>query len=383
MVSKTGKRMVIMLAIVAVLVAALVGFNLFKAHMIEKAMASMANPVQTVSADTASLTSWQPMLETVATLRAARGADLALDAAGVVSEVAIASGQEVASGDLILRLRDDDNRAALDQARAALALANLSFERAQKQIKTRTIAQAAFDDASADLQAKRAAVAQQQALLEKKTLRAPFDGRAGIITLSPGTYLNAGTPVVTLQQLDPILANFSLPQRQLPQLAVGARVHLQVDGHPGTDFLGTLTAINPKVDPETRNVLVEASIANPDGLLQPGMFAHASVEVGVAEQRLTLPQTAITYNPYGATVFLVRDETGTDDAGKPVTRQVVQQTFITAGDTRGDQVAITRGLEAGDLVVTSGQLKLKNGTPLVINNSHQPANDPAPRPQEH
>ena len=381
--SKTRKRMIIMLIIVALAIGLLVGFNLFKAHMIKQYMASQGAPVQTVTATTVEKQSWQPKLDAVGTLRAAQGADLALDVSGLVTEVAIRSGQELTQGDLILKLRDTDGTAALNQAKAALGLAQVSFERARKQLKTHTIAQATFDNAAADLKVKRATVAQQQALVDKKELRAPFDGRVGIITLSPGAYLNAGTEVVTLQQIDPILVDFNLPQKSLPKLSVGQKVHITLDGMPGKTFDGSLTAISPKVESDTRNVMVEARFPNPDGTLQPGMFAHVMVDAGQTQEYLTLPQTAITYNPYGSTVFLVEDKQSKDKDGKPVTKKVVQQQFVTTGDTRGDQVAILKGLDAGAQVVTSGQLKLKNGTPVKIDNSVTPTNDPNPTPKEH
>lgn len=380
---KTRKRMIIMLIIVVIVLGSLVGFNLFKAHMISQYMANQGTPTQTVTSMRAEMLDWQPKLDAVGTLRAAKGADLALDVSGLVSEVAIESGQEVAAGDLIVRLRDNDDRAALNQAKAALALAQLSFDRASKQIKTHTIAQAAYDTAAADLKVKQATVAQQQALVDKKELRAPFDGQAGIITLSAGAFLNAGTEVVTLQQVDPILVDFTLPQRDLPRLVEGAPVHLSLDGLPGESFDGVLTAINPKVDAGTRNVTVEARIPNADGKLRPGMFGRVQIETGQPQRQLTLPQTAITYNPFGSTVFVIEEKQVTDKDGKTSTQKVVQQAFVSTGDTRGDQVTITKGLEEGDEVVTSGQMKLKNGTPVRIDNSVVPENDPNPTPQEH
>ena len=380
---KTRKRMIIMLIIVALAIGLLVGFNLFKAHKISQYMASQGAPVQTVSATKAEMQRWQPTLESVGTLRAAQGADLALDVSGLVTEVAIRSGQEVNKGDLILKLRDKDTRAALNQASAALSLAQLSYERARKQLKVHAIAQAAFDNAAADLKVKRATVAQQQALVDKKELRAPFAGRVGIITLSPGAYLNAGTEVVTLQQIDPILIDFNLPQKDLPRLKVGETVHVTIDGLNSQTFDGELTAISPKVAADTRNVMVEARLPNPGGKLQPGMFARISIDAGAPRQHLTLPQTAITYNPYGSTVFVVQEKQVKDKDGKTSTQKTVQQQFVTTGDTRGDQVAIVKGLEEGDQVVTSGQLKLKNGTPVKIDNSVVPANNPDPTPVEH
>ena len=379
---KTRKRMIIMLLVVGILIGLLVAYNVVKGIMIQKYMASMGAPVQTVSATKVKSQQWQPSLDSVGTLRASRGADLALDLSGLISEVAISSGDQVKAGQLIVQLRDNDGEAALNQARAALALAKVSFGRATKQWETRTIARAVYDNAQADLRVREASVQQQAALVAKKVLRAPFDGRTGIITLSPGSYLNAGTPVVTLQQLDPILVDFNLPQKQLAKLAVGETVAITIDSQPGKEFSGSLTAIDPKVDVDTRNVRVEARLPNPNGVLIPGMFAHVRIDVGSEQQHLTLPQTAITYNPYGSTVFVLHEEQTKDKDGKPITQKVAKQTFVTTGDTRGDQVAIVKGLDEGDEIVTSGQLKLKNGTPVKVDNSVLPTNDPNPTPEE-
>lgn len=380
--TKTRKRMIIMLIIVVLVLALLVGFNLFKGHMIKQYMANQGTPTETVTATKAELQTWQPKLGAVGTLRAAQGADLALDASGLVTKIAIQSGQNVKKGDLILKLRDDDTRASLNQANAALSLVQLSYERAQKQLKVHAIAQASFDTVAADLKVKQATVAQQQALVDKKELRAPFDGRAGIITLSPGAYINAGTEVVTLQQIDPVLVDFNLPQKDLAKLENGQPVHISIDGLPDQSFDGNLTAISPKVDVSTRNVMVEARIPNVDGLLKPGMFAHVTIDAGKSQQHITLPQTAITYNPYGSTVFVIEETQVEDKDGKSRTQTVAQQSFVTTGGTRGDQVAIVKGLKEGDQVVTSGQMKLKNGTPVKIDNSVVPANNPNPTPTE-
>ena len=204
---------------------------------------------------------------------------------------------------------------------------------------------------------------------------------AGIVVLSPGAYVNAGTAVVTLQQLDPVYADFFVPQRNLGEIRVGQRMALRLDAYPGREFEGLVSAIAPKVDGDTRNARVEASLPNPDGVLMPGMFANVAIEVGEQKRQLTLPQTAITFNPYGETVYVVKPGEGTGADGKPAL-PTAQQVFVTTGPTRGDQVAVLSGLEEGTEVVTSGQLKLKNGTPLVIDNARVPKADADPKPQE-
>jgi membrane fusion protein (multidrug efflux system) len=223
-------------------------------------------------------------------------------------------------------------------------------------------------------------VAQQAALVAKKTIRAPFAGKLGITTVNPGQYVNAGTAIVTLQVINPIFIDFSVPQQQLPQVHLGQKVVLTANAFAGTTFDGQVSAINPRVETSTRNVLVQASIDNPRRLLLPGMFATVMLDTGEPQRQITLPQTALAYNPYGSTVFLVKPSERKDGDGRPVLE--AQQVFVTPGPTRGDQVAILKGIEPGAQVVTSGQMKLRNGMPVVINNAAQPSSHPNPTPQE-
>lgn len=376
----TTKRMLWMIGGVLLLIAVIVGI---KVLLVMRMIHSMPKPAPiTVSTTTAREQPWQPALNAVGTLRAVNGADLAMDAAGLVTTVKLKSGQDVQRGQLLLQLRDDDTTAQLQQLQAAAQLSQLTFERARKQLAGQAISQADFDSAAADLKAKKAAVAQQQVLVDKKQLRAPFAGRAGIITISPGDYVSAGTTLVTLQQLDPLFVDFHVPQGELGRLQVGQSVELTLDAYAGRPFNGKLSAISPKVDTGTRNVQVEASVPNPDKALTPGMFAKLEVEVGSKQDRLTLPQAAIVYNPYGDTVYVVHPSKGKDEQGR-VLPPTVQQTFVTVGETRGDQMAILKGLEPGTEVVTSGQVKLKNDAQIKVDNSVQPADSAHPTPQEH
>ena len=415
----TAKRMIIMIVLVLLLIGAIVGI---KVAMIMRMMGGMKPPPPAVvSTAKASYEQWQPALSAVGTLRAVRGADLALDIAGLVTKVNLKSGDEVKEGEVLLQLRDSEDVAQLHQLEASAALANVTFDRAKQQLAVQAISKADYDAAAADLKGKQATVQQQEVNVAKKQLRAPFSGRAGIITVNPGAYLNSGTTIVTVQQLDPIFVDFHLPQRDLAALKVGQKVMLKLDAFKGKTFEGTLSAISPKVDNDTRNVQIEASVPNPDRLLTPGMFADVNVDVGGSERHLTLPQTAVVYNPYGETVYLVKTKAEFDkvqaqntaanadpkaadakadpkkadakDAKKddkkdaknavPADQLVVQQAFVTTGGTRGDQVAIVAGLDEGAEVVTSGQVKLKSGSPITIDNSVQPANSPNPTPQEH
>ena len=376
----TTKRMFLMVGGVLLLIAVIVGI---KVLLVMRMIHSMPKPApSTVSTATASEQPWQPSLSAVGTLRAANGADLATEVAGLVTAVKLTSGQDVKQGQVLLQLRDGDDVAQLQQLEAAAQLSRLTFERARKQLAAQAISKAGYDAAAADLKGKLAAVAQQKVVVAKRQLRAPFAGRAGIITTSPGDYLAAGTTVVTVQQLDPLLVDFYVPQSELGRLQVGQNVNLKLDAYANRDFRGKLNAISPKVDLATRNVQVEATVANHDKALTPGMFAKVRVDVGSQQRQLTLPQAAIVYNPYGDTIYVVQPSKGKDDKGQPLPA-TVKQTFVTLGDTRGDQVAIVKGIKAGTVVVTSGQMKLKNDAPIVIDNSVQPADSAHPAPQEH
>jgi membrane fusion protein (multidrug efflux system) len=378
------KRMTIMLIVVGLLIGGVVGFNIFKGVMIQRFMASSPVPPATVSTTKADYQQWQPQLTAVGTLRAVRGVDVTTEIAGLVRSVDFKSGDEVKSGQVLTQLNADSDLAQLHSLEAAAELAATVYERDKAQFAAEVLSQAQLDNDAADLKSKRAQVAQQVATLDKKTIRAPFAGKLGISTVNPGQYLNPGDKLVTLQTIDPIYVDFYFPQQQLPQVAMGQEVTVTADAYPGTTFIGKVNAINPKVDASTRNVEIEATVANAKRLLLPGMFAAVKLNSGGEQRYLTLPQTAITYNPYGDTVFIVKRSEGKDEKkdekAKPTL--VAQQVFVTTGPTRGDQVAILTGVEAGTEVVTSGGVKLKNGTPLIINNSIQPLNNPNPTPQE-
>ena len=287
--------------------------------------------------------------------------------------LSIAAG-DVEKDAVLLQLRDDDEVAQLHALQATAKLAQISLDRDMKQIQAQAVSQATVDNDTATLNNAKAQVDAQQAIIDKKTIRAPFAGHLGIRQVDIGQFLNAGAPIVTLQQLDPIYVDFNLPEQGLTKVGVGQKVTTRADALPGLSFEGEIAAINAKIDEATRNVQVRALFKNPDHKLLPGMFAHAVVTVGDSQKKITLPQTAITYNPYGNTVFLVEK----DANGKPV----AQQSFVTTGEVRGDQVAILKGVSEGDEVVTSGQLKLRNGSPLIINNEIQPTNDANPKPED-
>ncbi|HEX3400238.1 MAG TPA: efflux RND transporter periplasmic adaptor subunit [Acetobacteraceae bacterium] len=368
------KRMAIMLVGVGIVLGGFFWFQNFKAHIIQGVMASMANPPQTVSTATAAFQEWQPQVEAVGSLRAVNGSDLSLEVAGVVDAINFNSGDDIAAGTLLLRLRSDDDVAKLHALQATADLAQVTYDRDLKQLKALAISQATLDSDTFNLKNAKAQVEQQKAMVDKKELRAPFAGHLGIRAVDVGQYLQAGTTVVTLQALDPVYADFFLPQQALDRIKVGQAIDAKVDTYPGQSFAGKIIAINPQVDASSRNVQVRAALGNPDRKLLPGMYATVDVDVSQPERHITLPQTAITYNPYGSTVFLV-EQNGAAHS--------VKQTFVTTGATRGDQVAVLTGVKEGDVVVTAGQMKLRNGSPVMIDNKVQPTSDAAPMPTDH
>ncbi len=373
------KRMVLMLLIAGVLFGAIFGFQAFKSRMIKKYLSSQGVPPQTVSTIKAGYEAWQPALDVIGTLRAVRGADLAPEVGGVISAIHFDSGQEVKAGAPLVQLNAATDLAQLSSLKATAELAELNYQRDARQLKVQAVSQATVDADAANLKIAKARVAEQQALVDKKSVRAPFDGRLGIRLVDLGQYVAPGTKLVTLQALDPVFVDFSVPQNALSSIRPGLKVRARSDSLPGEQFDGTIAAIDAKVDTATRNVQVRASLGNAQHRLLPGMFVSVTVETGAEERRLTLPQTAISFNPYGNTAFVV-EEKGKGPDGKP--KLVAAQRFVTTGETRGDQIAVLSGVKEGETVVTAGQLKLRNGVPVIVDNSVQPANEAAPRPKD-
>lgn len=367
------KRMIIMLLLVGMVAGGIFGWKQFVGGMMMKQMAAMSNPPQTVSTTKVGPQDWQSELKAVGTLRAVKGADLSFEVSGTINAFQFESGQDVEDGALLVQLRADDEKAKLESLEANLRLAQLTVERDEKQLKTNAISQATLDADVAQRDSLKAQVAQQRAALDKKTLRAPFAGRLGIRQSEVGQYINPGQVIVTLQQLEQLHLDFTLPQSALSQVQVGQKIQAATDAFAGRVFEGTITAIESKIDEATRNFNVRATIENPDKALRPGLFANATLSVGEPKKYLTLPQTAITVNPYGNVVYVVTD--GAE--GKHVTTA-----FVTIAMRRGDQVAIDSGIKEGDEIVTAGQMKLRNGSPIVVNNKVEPLNDPAPHVQD-
>jgi membrane fusion protein (multidrug efflux system) len=374
------RRMVVMLFGVFILLGLIFAFNQLKTFMFNQFMAGMGIPPASVTTIVIEKQEWQPRMNSVGNVRAFRGVDLSTEVGGLVVEVPVKSGMDVKEGSLLIKLNDSADLAQLNSLKAMADLAKVINERDKAQLAIQAISKNVYDTSTADMKAKQAQVDQQIALIAKKNLKAPFSGRVGIVTINPGQYINPGDKLLTLQTIDPIFVDFTLPQSSAGIIAVGQTIELQTDAFKEVAFLGKITAVSPKVELNTRNIQIEAQISNPDKKLLPGMFANVNINLGDKVELLTLPQTAVTYNPYGSTVFIAKQTNRLDKKKVPILE--AQQVFVTTGATRGDQVAILKGLEPGMTVVTSGQLKLKNGTPLIVNNSVLPSNSPDPKPQE-
>ena len=371
------KPIVILLIVAAVVLGGILGFQIFMGKMMGKLMAAGGRAPQTVATFTAVMTSWQAQTQAIGTVRALHGADLAAQADGIVEEIDFESGMDVRAGATLLKLRPNDDPAKLAQLQAQAALAAVTYKRDLRQLAAQAVSQAAVDADAAQLKVAGAQVRAQQALVDEKIVRAPFAGRLGIRQVDRGQFLKAGTTIVTLQALDPILIDFYVPQQALAQLRKGQHVDATVDTYPSAVFGGLVTAINAKVDASSRNVQVRASFRNADRRLVPGMYAIVEIASGPPRELVTVPQTAITYSPYGDTVFVVQ-KSGVDAHGKA--DLVAEQRFVTQGATRGDQVAVLTGLKAGEVIVSAGQIKLHNGSPIDVNNSLMPSDAAKPAP---
>jgi membrane fusion protein, multidrug efflux system len=376
---RTWLRMTLMLLAVALVAGGLLWFQHFKAGILKQVVASIRSEVPTVATAAASTQDWQSQQTSVGTARASNGADLAAEVGGVVDMIEFESGQTVAAGTVLLRLRPNDDAAKLAQLQASADLAEVTLRRDQQQLAAHGVPQATVDADEANLKVTRAQVAAQQAVMAEKIVRAPFAGRLGVRQVDLGQFIAAGTTIVTLQQLDPLFVDFYLPQQSLGQIADGQPVEVTADGWPGRTFPGRISALNSKVDASSRMLQVRASVPNPDGALLPGMYVGVAIATGQPRSLVTIPVASVAYNPYGSLVYVVHDEK--DAQGRD--QHVVKQQFVTTGAARGDQVSILKGVAANDVVVTAGQLKLHNGSIVKIDNAVRPADNPAPVPVDH
>jgi membrane fusion protein (multidrug efflux system) len=344
-----------------------------KALQIGKMMTTkMVMPPTTVSSATVKEEDWAPTLSAVGSISAVQGAVVSSELGGVVSQIAFENGGTAKKGDLLLQLDASAEEAQLKSAEADLQLARSDLERSRELVGRKVISKAEIDAAESKFKQKEGGVEQMRSMIAKKTVRAPFDGQLGIRQVNVGQMINSGQQVVQLTSLDSLFADFALPQQYLGQLTLGLEVHVTTDALPGHVFPGKVTAINSMVDSSTRNITLQATLENPDHVLRPGMFAKAEVTLPEKHKALVVPGSAISYAPFGDSVFVIEKK---KDGKTGKESQVIRQQFVRVGEARGDLVAITQGLKAGETVVSTGVFKLRNGMTVTINN------DLAPNPQ--
>lgn len=364
------KRLIIVLAALIVVFGGVFGWKWYVTQQIAKARASAPPPVAVVQARKAEAKTWHPTLSATGSLQAIQGVDLSTEVSGVVTEIHFKSGQAVKKGDVLVALDTAADEAELRSLQAQSQLTQIQYHRQLKLYQGHNTSDANLNTAEAQNKQAKAQVSKQQATIAKKIIRAPFDGILGIRKVDLGQYLAPGTAIVTLQQLDRIYVNFSLPQQNLPKVHDGQKVRITAQGFGNDTFEGKITAISPEVNADTRNFAVQATINNRNHALRPGMFVDAAVELPSQQKMITVPQTAISYNPYGDFVYIL-DKTGKQRNGKPLYK--AKRHLVDTGETRGDFVQIDKGIKAGNLVVTAGALKLHPGGLAQINDKNEPS----------
>ncbi len=381
--------MIIMLVCTGLLFGSVFGMQWFGKRMMNQFLDAMPAPPATISAEAARTMTWDNRLQAIGSLVAVNGADITNEIEGTVLAVHFESGQWVEKGDPLVTLDASIERAELERLEAQAELAEIDRRRREELFQRQTISRAEYDRAVAETRAANAAAAAQRGRVEQKELRAPFAGQLGVRRANVGQYLGAGSAIVTLQSLDPIDIDFSLPEDQLARVSVGLAVEVRVSAWPDQSFAGEVLAIEPKVEAGTRNFTLRARLANPEGLLRPGQFGQVQLQLPGEREVVVVPRTAINYSSYGSSVFILRDNPDAPprpaepQPGMPpwTDREVIQR-FVETGEARGDFVAIRSGLEAGDEVATSGLLKLRNRQPVLINNATAPRAELAPQPPE-
>jgi membrane fusion protein, multidrug efflux system len=372
-----AKRMLVMLTLTLLFVGVL-GFVKFK--QIQTAIAQGAAyqpPPEAVTTTVAAQEQWPSTINAIGTMAAVRGVTVSADLPGIVDQILFESGDAVREGQMLAMLDTRQEQAQMTAAEAQRVLARLNFNRMQELLDQRVISKAEYDSATAESRQAEARVGEIRAAIERKTIRAPFSGILGIRLINKGQYLAGGDPVVPLQSLNPIYVNVGIPQQAIGQIRVGRPVRITTENLGNLSFVGRVTAIDSVVDQTTRNIQVQATLANPDGKLRPGMFVQTEMVFGANQSVIALPASAVSYAPYGDSVFIVGDMT--DDKGHSY--RGVRQQFVKLGPARGDQIGVVSGVTAGDEVVTSGVFKLRNGAAVQINNKVKPGNNAAPKPE--
>ena len=387
--AKFGRFGVVMgLALLVVFGLAFAKYRQIAAVQALMASGAFAPPPAAVNTTVVHAAQWQPTLRAIGSLEAVQGVTVSADLPGIVKEINFESGKPVKAGDILVRLVTDQEQAQLEAAQAQRDLAVYNLKRQRDLFEKKTSSQSELDTALANEQQNEALVANAKAAIERKTIRAAFSGVLGIRKVSLGQYLHEGDPVVALQSMDPIYVNFTLPQQNLKDFGVGSEVQVRTDATGDQVFSGKINATNSMVDEATRNFQAQATISNPDGKLRPGMFANVDVVLGQEAAVLPVPSSAISYAPYGDSVFVVvKDLKVPADPNVPGSKEVVlplgvRQVFVKLGQTKGDLVAVLKGLKEGEEIVASGVFKLQNGAPVQINNKVKPEEDSDPHPEE-
>lgn len=365
------KRLLIAGVIVVVFLAALGAFHfILKPAMIKSFVAQNAPPPASVATEEAKSETWTPRVTSIGTLTAIQGVEIAPQVSGIVSTIQFESGERVEKGAELILLDDEVEQADLLSNKATLREAMLEFERQQDLQGRGFAAEAKLDEARSARDSAAASVQRTRALIEQKTIKAPFDGRLGLKLVEVGQYVSAGTPMVTLQKLDPIWVDFPIPENEISKIKPGQRIEVMVDAYKGKMFQGRVETLDARVDKDTRTLVVRGRISNPDEKLLPGMFANVSIEAGEPANVVAVPRTAVTFGLYGDSIYVVKaGEAKPADAEQPAEPELTaDRRFVRLGETQEGRIAVLEGVEAGETVITTGQLKLRPGARVKINN---------------
>lgn len=373
------RKIILALGLVLLVVGGLAGVKVLQIRTLIAAGKSFAPPPETVSATVVREEQWQGILSAIGSITAVQGVNVTAELPGIVQEIAFEPGAVVAKGDLLVRLDTSTEQAQLRAIEAQLALDRLNLERVRSLRAASMVSQSDLDTAEAAVKQNQANADAIRATIEKKTIRAPFAGRLGIRLVNLGQYLDGGKPIVSLQSLSPVYADFSLPQQDLARLKTGMRVRVAIDAYPGKQFEGVLTAINPDLDPSTRSVGLQATFENSNQLLRPGMFVRVDVLLPGETPVLVIPATAVLSAPYGDSVYVIESKPA--DTNGPA-GLVVRQQFIRSSGARGDFLSVESGLKPGERIVSSGVFKLRNGMAVIENNAVTPKTSETPHPAD-
>ena len=373
-----SKRMIIMLSAIALFFVAIGSFKVLQIKAAIAQGASWQPPPEAVTTIVTAQDKWPATLSVIGTVAAVHGVTVSADLPGIVERISFDSGKKVQAGETLVRLDTRQERAQLAAAESQRDLSKLNFDRARQLLQRGVASQAEYDRMAAETKQAEARVGEIQATIDRKQIRAPFSGTLGIRQINLGQYLEGGSAVVPLQSMDPVYVNFDVPQQDVASLKLGDEVRVSQDSIAAVVPAGRVTAINSVVDEATRNVQIQAVFRNPRLALRPGMFVEVEARLGTSAPVVALPATAVSYAPYGNSVYVVKDMKGKD--GKSY--RGVEQRFVKLGSGRGDQVAVVSGLHAGEEVVTSGVFKLRNGASVLINNKIRPSNSATPKPED-